>query len=80
MKDNWFEIENVDEVDSPSIVLYREHLKYNIHEMVNLVNGKTNRLMPHIKTNKMPEVLKLLLASGISNFKASSSAGGESAG
>ncbi|WP_420320607.1 D-TA family PLP-dependent enzyme [Flagellimonas sp.] len=77
MKDNWFEIDNVDIVDSPSIALYKEHLKFNIDEMIKLVNGKTDRLMPHIKTNKMPEVLKLLLASGISNFKASTIAEAE---
>ncbi|MGW9684256.1 D-TA family PLP-dependent enzyme [Flagellimonas sp. 2504JD1-5] len=77
MKDNWFEIKNVDAVDSPSIVLYNEHLKFNIDEMAALVNNKTDRLMPHIKTNKMPEVLKLLLAKGISNFKASTIAEAE---
>lgn len=71
MKNNWFKIKNVDAVDSPSIALYKEHLQFNIDQMVALVNGKTDRLMPHIKTNKMPEVLKLLLATGITDFKAS---------
>ncbi|MEX0313314.1 MAG: D-TA family PLP-dependent enzyme [Allomuricauda sp.] len=77
MKDNWFEIENIDTVDSPSVVLYKEHLKFNVNEMATLVNGNTDRLMPHIKTNKMPEVLKLLSASGIANFKASTIAEAE---
>ena len=58
MKDNWFEIANIETVDSPSVALYLEHLKSNIDEMTALVHGKTNRLMPHVKTNKMPEVLK----------------------
>ncbi|RIV35485.1 D-TA family PLP-dependent enzyme [Flagellimonas lutimaris] len=71
MENNWYIIENVETVDSPSIALYLEHLKYNINEMISLVEGKTERLMPHIKTNKMPKVMELLLASGISNFKAS---------
>ncbi|WP_190810062.1 alanine racemase [Flagellimonas sp. S3867] len=77
MKDNWFNIENVDTVDSPSVALYREHLLFNIKQMVSLVDGKADRLMPHLKTNKMPEVLKLLLASGITNFKASTIAEAE---
>lgn len=71
MENNWHTILNIEAVDSPSIALYLEHLKYNINEMVSLVEGKTDRLMPHIKTNKMPKVMELLLAAGISNFKAS---------
>lgn len=71
MENNWYTIHNVARVDSPSIALYLEHLKYNINEMVSLVEGKTERLMPHIKTNKMPKVMELLLDAGISNFKAS---------
>ena len=73
MENNWYTIQNVETVDSPSIALYLEHLKYNINEMVSLVEGKTERLMPHIKTNKMPKVMELLLHAGISNFKASRS-------
>lgn len=75
--DNWYNIQNVETVDSPSIALYLEHLEYNIKEMITLVDGKTERLMPHIKTNKMPKVMELLLASGISNFKASTIAEAE---
>nr|WP_299170963.1 D-TA family PLP-dependent enzyme [uncultured Allomuricauda sp.] len=71
MKHIWFEIENIDEVDSPSIALYKERLKFNLDEMLALVGGNTDRLMPHVKTNKMPEVLKLLIEMGITNFKAS---------
>ncbi|MCK0161455.1 D-TA family PLP-dependent enzyme [Allomuricauda sp. F6463D] len=71
MENNWYSVHNIEAVDSPSIALYVEHVKYNINEMVSLVNGKTERLMPHIKTNKMPKVMELLLSSGISNFKAS---------
>ena len=71
MNERWFEITNVNTVDSPSIALYKQHLQFNIGHMVSLVDGQTDRLMPHIKTNKMPEVMKMLMASNISNFKAS---------
>ncbi|SDQ08902.1 D-TA family PLP-dependent enzyme [Flagellimonas zhangzhouensis] len=74
---NWYEIENIETVDSPSIVLYLEHLKFNIEEMISLVDGNTERLMPHIKTNKMPKVMALLIDSGISHFKASTIAEAE---
>lgn len=71
MGSNWYIIQNIETVDSPSIALYTDRLKHNINEMVSLVEGKTERLMPHIKTNKMPKVMELLLSSGISHFKAS---------
>jgi len=71
MQSNWYEVQNIETVDSPSIALYLENLKYNINSMISLVEGNTERLMPHIKTNKMPRVMRLLLNSGISNFKAS---------
>ncbi len=73
----WYEIKNVETVDSPSIALYLEHLKYNVDEMISLVDGQTKRLMPHIKTNKMPKVMEVLLESGITNFKASTIAEAE---
>lgn len=71
MKDNWYEITNVDQVDSPSIVLYGEHLDFNIARMLSLVEGNADRLMPHIKTNKMPKVMERLIGAGIFQFKAS---------
>ncbi|WP_341228388.1 D-TA family PLP-dependent enzyme [uncultured Arcticibacterium sp.] len=68
---NWYEIENIDEVDSPSLVLYESRMDSNIQKMISMVNGKTERLMPHVKTNKTPEVVKRMVDAGIFNFKAS---------
>jgi len=77
MKDNWYEISNVQTVDSPSLALYSEHLDFNIHRMLALVDGDSKRLMPHIKTNKMPKVLERMIAAGIPHFKASTIAEAE---
>lgn len=77
MDKTWYEIKNVDVVDSPSVVLYLDQLKFNVQEMMDLVDGDLTRLMPHIKTNKMPKVMEHLLASGITNFKASTVAEAE---
>ncbi|NAY91973.1 D-TA family PLP-dependent enzyme [Muricauda sp. JGD-17] len=79
MSPDWFKIENIEIVDSPSIVLYLDYLKYNIKEMLSLIGGDASRLMPHVKTNKMPMVMRQLLDSGISNFKASTIAEAEMA-
>ncbi len=77
MAKDWSKIQNVDTVDSPSIVLYRDRLQDNIAQMVALVNGEVERLMPHVKTNKMPKVMQLLLDFGIGSFKASTIAEAE---
>lgn len=68
---SWYEIETINEIDSPSLVLYEDRLNYNLNTMLAMVHGEASRLMPHIKTNKMPEVIKRMIALGITNFKAS---------
>ena len=74
---NWYEIENIEEIDSPSVVLYEDRLMFNLYKMLEMVQGDTSKLMPHIKTNKMPEVIKRMLALGIKNFKTSTIAEAE---
>lgn len=74
---NWYEIENINAIDSPSLVLYEDRLDHNLKEMLDMVNGNTSKLMPHVKTSKMPEVIKRMVALGIKNFKASTIAEAE---
>ncbi|WP_340063286.1 D-TA family PLP-dependent enzyme [Ascidiimonas aurantiaca] len=74
---HWFEIENSHEIDSPSVVLYEAHFMHNLSTMLNMVKGDVSRLMPHVKTHKMPEVVKRMLALGITRFKVSTLAEAE---
>lgn len=76
---NWYEIENIEEIDSPSVVLYEDRLTFNLNKMLEMVGGDSSKLMPHIKTNKMPEVVKRMITLGIKNFKASTVAEAEMA-
>ena len=75
----WYEIKNIDQVDSPSIALYEDRLMFNLHTMMEMVGNDVSRLRPHIKTNKMPQVMERMLALGIKNFKASTIAEAEMA-
>ncbi|MEJ2113271.1 MAG: alanine racemase [Flavobacteriaceae bacterium] len=68
---NWYDIEDIQEIDSPSLVLYKEHLEFNLDAMLKMVNNKPKKLIPHIKTNKMPEVLSKYVNLGIKAFKSS---------
>jgi len=65
---NWFEIKNISELDSPALVIFPERVKHNIRLAVDMV-GDVSRLRPHIKTNKSPDVAKLMLNAGITKFK-----------
>ncbi len=73
----WYEIANVEELDSPSIALYKDRLLFNIHKMKAMVGDDVSRLMPHVKTNKMPKVIALMISNGITRFKASTIAEAE---
>ncbi|WP_226293990.1 D-TA family PLP-dependent enzyme [Aquimarina algicola] len=76
---NWYRIENESKIDSPSILLYKERLQNNLQKMLHMVDNDTSKLMPHIKTNKMPNVVREMLSLGITQFKASTIAEAEMA-
>jgi len=77
MTSDWYTIQNIKDVDSPSIVLYKKRLLSNIDNMLSRVDNDTSKLMPHIKTNKMPKVIALMIDKGIKRFKASTIAEAE---
>jgi D-serine deaminase-like pyridoxal phosphate-dependent protein len=68
MNDNWYRISNIDEIDSPSLVVYHERVISNIDTAKSFVSDP-GKLRPHVKTHKSGEVTKLLLEAGISKFK-----------
>ena len=68
MSESWYEIKNVNELDSPVLVVFPDRVKHNIQLAIDMV-GDVDRLRPHIKTNKSPEVAKLMLNAGITKFK-----------
>ncbi|MDZ7934292.1 MAG: D-TA family PLP-dependent enzyme [Emticicia sp.] len=64
----WYTINNVNELDSPSLLIYKERVQNNIEQMISIA-GSAERLFTHVKTNKMPEIVKMMLAAGITKFK-----------
>jgi D-threonine aldolase len=66
---NWYEIKNVDTIDSPALVICTERVHENIRLLKKLVNNEVARLRPHVKTNKISEVSKMMLDAGITKFK-----------
>ena len=64
----WFQINKIEQIDSPALVVYPERIASNI-ELAKSIIGDVNRLRPHVKTNKMREICELMMQSGISKFK-----------
>ena len=68
MSESWFEIKNINELDSPALVVFPQRVKHNIQLAIDMI-GDVSRLRPHIKTNKSPDVARLMLNAGITKFK-----------
>lgn len=68
MSESWFEIKNINGLDSPALVVFPERVKQNIQLAIDMI-GDVSRLRPHIKTNKSPDVAMLMLNAGITKFK-----------
>lgn len=66
-------------LDSPALIIHKETVSENIVNALRIV-GDAVRLRPHIKTNKSPDVTKLLLAAGITKFKCATIAEAEMLG
>lgn len=64
----WYRIDNVDQLDSPALVVYPDRVKRNIDRLLTYVDD-IDRLRPHVKTHKSPDATRLLLEAGIRKFK-----------
>jgi D-serine deaminase-like pyridoxal phosphate-dependent protein len=74
----WMRFENEADIPSPALVLHLERVQENLRRMVAIV-GNPARLCPHIKTHKLPQILTLQLALGITKCKAATIAEAEMA-
>lgn len=76
MPEPWFQVADLDRIPSPSLLVYPERVEENIRRLIKIA-GSPDRLRPHVKTHKMPELIKRQLAHGISRFKCSTIAEAE---
>jgi D-serine deaminase-like pyridoxal phosphate-dependent protein len=61
-------INNIDELDSPALVIYPQRVQENINAAIAMV-GDPQRLRPHVKTHKTKEAAQMMIAAGIQKFK-----------
>ena len=64
----WYEVNNADEVASPALLIYPHRVEQNIQQMMKIA-GDVNRLRPHVKTHKLPQVVAMHQAHGIDKLK-----------
>ena len=66
--DRWYEVDNVAEIYSPSLLVYRDRVEENIRRTL-MIAKDPDCLRPHVKTHKMPEIIRLQMNHGIYKFK-----------
>ncbi len=66
--EDWYKVQNPDQILSPSLLVYKERIAFNIDLMIEIA-GSADRLVPHVKTHKMAEVTEMQLEAGITKFK-----------
>ncbi len=64
----WYKVDNVNEIDSPALLIYKHRMINNILQAIEIAGDK-QRLRPHVKTHKLPEVVQEHLNLGIDKFK-----------
>lgn len=63
-----YRIADTGNIFTPALIVFREQLEANLDHMIKIA-GDVNRLRPHCKTHKMPEVTKIQLKKGIYKHK-----------
>ena len=79
MTGDWYCIEDIDKIDSPALVVYRERVLENISTLISMVDD-VKRLRPHVKTHKTKEVAELIMSAGIDKYKCATIAEAEMLG
>lgn len=75
----WYQLINEAQIDSPAVVIYKEKVKENISLLKTMIDD-VQRLRPHVKTSKIPEVVQLMQEAGIQRFKCATIAEAEMLG
>ena len=76
----WYEIDSIEKIDSPSLIVYASRAQENINKLFEMVGGNVDQLRPHVKTNKIAEVCQMMMDKGIRNYKCATIAEAEMLG
>ena len=68
MSSNWYKISNETTIPTPAVLLFPDRIRHNIQQMI-AIAGDVRRLRPHVKTHKLPQIIRMQLEAGITRFK-----------
>jgi D-serine deaminase-like pyridoxal phosphate-dependent protein len=68
MPEDWYHIDDINKIDSPALVVYKDRVQYNLTQAIQIA-GDVSRLRSHVKTHKSSQLTKLMLQAGITKFK-----------
>lgn len=68
---NIYQVEDAGTILTPALLVYRDLVDANIKATVKMAGGDADRWRPHIKTAKIPAVLRQMIDHGITSFKCS---------
>ncbi|WP_201750122.1 D-TA family PLP-dependent enzyme [Tautonia marina] len=74
-----YHIDDLSQIPSPSLVIFVDIVRENLRKMLELV-GDPARLRPHVKTHKMPAIVRMALEEGITKHKCATIAEAEMLG
>jgi D-serine deaminase-like pyridoxal phosphate-dependent protein len=60
-----------EQIITPALLIYPDVVESNIQATLKLAGGDANRWRPHLKTAKIPAVIRMLVAAGVRNVKCS---------
>src|SRR4051794_12677210 len=68
MSDARYALDDPGPLPSPALLIFRAHVRRNLATMIEMAGG-ADRLRPHVKTHKMPGLIRLATAAGITKHK-----------
>ncbi len=63
-----YRVKHPEDIETPAFLVFEDLVQHNIREVVR-VCGSPQRVVPHAKTHKSAEVLKLQMEAGMTSFK-----------
>ena len=65
---NWYQLKNCSHLLSPALLVYPDIIRSNVSASIRIA-GAPERLRPHVKTHKTPQIVKIALEQGITKHK-----------
>lgn len=63
-----YKLNEAENPDTPALLIYPNYIQQNLQAIKALV-GDMNNLRPHVKTDKISEIIRMMLETGINKFK-----------